>query len=104
MSIGENIAKRREELGYTQEQLAEMVGYKHKSSINKIEKGVNDVSQSKIVALASALKCSVDYLLDGEGKPDNKDMKAEFIKYLSSISAQEKAELIKLMTDILANQ
>ena len=52
MGIGEKIKKRREELGYTQEELAKKMGYKSRSSINKIEVGINDVAQSKIVEFA----------------------------------------------------
>lgn len=54
-SIGENICRRRVELGMTQEELAEKLGYKSKSSINKIELGVNDLPQRKIVLFAKAL-------------------------------------------------
>jgi transcriptional regulator with XRE-family HTH domain len=42
-------------LGLTQEELAKMMGYKSKSTINKIELGVNDIPQSKIVQFAKAL-------------------------------------------------
>lgn len=54
-TIGENIGKRRKELGMTQEELAERLGYKSKSSINKIEAGINDLPQKKIVDFAKAL-------------------------------------------------
>ena len=37
MSIGQRIKSRREELGMSQEDLAHRIGYKSKSSINKIE-------------------------------------------------------------------
>ena len=37
MEIGERIKKRREELGMSQEELAQKAGYKSRSSINKIE-------------------------------------------------------------------
>lgn len=56
--IGERIKARREELGLTQEELAEMVGYKGKSSINKIETGFQDVPRAKIPAFAKALRIS----------------------------------------------
>lgn len=57
-TIGRNISKRRKELGITQEELAERMGYKSKSSINKIEMGVNDLPQRKIAAFADALNTS----------------------------------------------
>ena len=43
--VGKNIKKRRIALGLTQEDLAKKLGYKSKSTINKIEKGINDISQ-----------------------------------------------------------
>ena len=53
--IGENIRKKRIELGMTQEELANCVGYSSKTTINKIEQGVNDVPQNKIVKFAEVL-------------------------------------------------
>ena len=38
--VGKNIKKRRIALGLTQEDLAKKLGYKSKSTINKIEKGI----------------------------------------------------------------
>lgn len=53
--IGENIRKRRIELGMTQEDLAKKVGYRSKTTINKIEKGVNDIPLQKVIVIAKAL-------------------------------------------------
>ena len=39
-TIGANIKRRREELGITQEELSKRLGFKSKSSINKIELGI----------------------------------------------------------------
>lgn len=63
VNIGANIKRRREELGLTQEELAERLGYKSKSSINKIELGVNDLPQKKIVQFAKALNTSPSLLM-----------------------------------------
>ncbi len=59
----ENIRRRREELGISQEELANMLGYKSRSSINKIEKGINDIPQSKIVEFANALRITPEELM-----------------------------------------
>lgn len=56
LTIGDRIKIRREELGMTQLELAEKAGFKSKSSINKIELGVQGLSQSKIKAVAEALR------------------------------------------------
>ena len=61
--IGVRIMERRQQLGLTQEDLAFRMGYKTKSAINKIELGINDVSQSKVVKFAEALNTSVAYLM-----------------------------------------
>lgn len=53
--IGNNIKRRREELGITQAELAHALGYKSKSTINKIEMGINDITHTKIVSFANAL-------------------------------------------------
>ncbi len=54
-NIGKLIKQRRERLGLTQEELAKKLGYKGKSSINKIELGIVDVPRAKVPAFASAL-------------------------------------------------
>lgn len=59
---------RRKELGITQEELALKMGYKSKSTINKIELGKNDIPQSKVVKFAEVLQTSVAYLMGWEEK------------------------------------
>ena len=63
MAIGEKIKLRREQLEWTQEELAKRMGYKSKSTINKIELGINDVVQSKIVQFSDVLNVSIAYLM-----------------------------------------
>lgn len=75
MSIGKQIKKRREELNWSQEELASKMGYKTKSSINKIELGVNDIPQSKIKQFSEVLGVSIAYLMEWEkdaSKPEQK--------------------------------
>ena len=72
MTFGERVKARRIELGWTQEELAEKMGYKSKSSINKIELGINDVTQSKIIKFAEVMNTSVEYLMGwDEAVPTN---------------------------------
>ena len=61
------IRQRREELGMSQEELASRMGYRSKSSITKIEKGVNDIPQNKLEDFAAALETSTAWLLGLEG-------------------------------------
>lgn len=65
-TVGKNIMKRRKELGMTQEELATRMGYKSKSTINKIELGINDIVQSKVVKFAEVLDTTVGYIMGWE--------------------------------------
>lgn len=62
-NIGTRIKERREELGMSQDELAIKMGYKSRSTIAKIEKGVNDVVQSNIMKFAEVLSTSPAYLM-----------------------------------------
>ena len=57
------IRQRREALGISQEELAARMGYRSKSSITKIEKGINDIPQNKLEAFAAALDTTPGWLL-----------------------------------------
>ena len=70
LDLYKKIRARREELNMSQDELAKKLGYKSRSSINKIEKGENDIPQSKIVAFARALDTSPETLM-GWGKHAN---------------------------------
>ena len=61
--LSTRVRLRREELGLSQEQLAQRMGYRSKSSITKLEKGVNDIPQAKLEELAAALETTPAYLL-----------------------------------------
>ena len=112
-SIGENISKRRRELGITQEELAERLGYKSKSSINKIEMGINDLPQRKIVQFAEALETTPATLMgwvDEEISRKNDRMvqlitlmrrDAEFLEMadaLSKLSPEKRASIKQLLS------
>ena len=78
MTIGDRIRIRREKLNMSQEKLAFKLGYKSRSSINKIELGERELPQSKIKAIADALNTTPAYIMgwvgDNSGKkPQNMD-------------------------------
>lgn len=64
MNIYERIKLRRTELDMTQEELALKVGYKSRSAINKIEKGLRNINNLQIIKFAQALNTTTTYLLD----------------------------------------
>ena len=62
-SLGERIRSQRRLRGLTQEQLAERAGISF-AFVGHIERGTRKLSVATLIALARALDCSVDYLLD----------------------------------------
>jgi len=54
--LSTRVRLRREQLGLSQEELARRMGYRSRSSITKLEKGINDLPQSKVEELAQAKK------------------------------------------------
>ena len=74
-NIGENIRRAREKAGLTQDELAQKLGYKTRSSIAKIESGTNDIPRSKIVSIANALGISPSALMGWGRELDDLDWK-----------------------------
>ena len=63
MSVGANIRQRRFQLRMTQQELAEAMGYRTRSTIAKIESGENDVSQRKLQKFAAVLDTTPEALI-----------------------------------------
>lgn len=78
MSIGKRIRKRRKELKMSQDELARRMGYKSRSTINKIEKDINDITQTKIVAFAKVLKTTPAYIMGWEDEKNDLSYDVEF--------------------------
>ncbi len=73
LPLYKNIKLRRTELKMSQDTLAELTGYKDRSSIAKIEKGEVDLAESKIREFAKALKVSPQELM-GWDEPDEEPL------------------------------
>lgn len=72
LELYKNIKKKREELGLSQQELADLLGYKSRSTIAKIESGENDIPQSKIMAFAEALQTTPGKLMGWSEERENK--------------------------------
>ena len=111
MNTADIIKKRREELGLSQEELAAKLGYKSRSSINKIELGLSDIPFSKIPLFAKALEIEPEILMGWEKNKKQEESNIEMntvingdefvmIPLYSSISAgygSEEAEFIEMI-------
>lgn len=82
--FGSRVKEKRISEKMTQEELALKVGYTSRSSINKIELGLVDVPQSKIVAIANALNTTPFYLMGIESPQQKNDTIADVVIRLRS--------------------
>lgn len=69
MSLADRVRIRREELKLSQEELAQRLGYKSRSSVNKVECG-REISQKVIVRYAEALGVTPAYLMGWDEEPE----------------------------------
>lgn len=73
MTFGERVKKARERRGITQQEFADRLGYKNKSTITKIENDTNDVTRTKIIEMSRILGVSIGYLMGWEEMPEEED-------------------------------
>lgn len=66
MGIAENVKKRRLQLGLSQQELADKLGYKTRSTITRIEAGENSIPENKLARFAKVLDTTVEYLKTGK--------------------------------------
>lgn len=93
MTLGEKVKRKREELKLSQEELAEKMGYKSKTSIHKIEQGITDLPLSKVEELAKVLDLKVAYLMGWtEEKPQPQ---SNLDKIISQLTPEELVQLEK---------
>lgn len=106
MKLYENIKRLRKEKGLTQDELARMAGYTDRSSIAKIERGVVDLSQSKIKQFADIFGVSQSSLMgweeDKKETAINNDSgvceaKQRLLDLAQNCSDEEAAKLLQLM-------
>jgi repressor LexA len=103
LNLYKNIKERRIELKMSQDTLAELTGYRDRSSIAKIEKGEVDISESKIREFAKALKVSPRKLMGWDEHTTqsellSQDKKGVVINVLGRVAAGIPLEAI---TDII---
>lgn len=99
-TIGDRIKTRRIELDMSQEELAKLVGYKSRSSINKIESDGRLLPQKKIVEIANALGVTPAYIMGWDEPEEPKSSllpPAQYHKYkvLGSIACGSPIEAIQ---------
>lgn len=109
MNIGERIKYRRIELGMSQEELACKLGYKSRSSINKIEHDASGLPQTKIKAIAAALDTTPGYIMGWEEEKKEKPIEddglsenvRELVEFVKSVPEEKAVMIQKVIQSIL---
>jgi repressor LexA len=101
--IGSRILELRKQAGLTQQELANKIGYKSKSAINKIELGLRDISQSKILLFANALNVTPLYLMGIEKTTVTKE-ETELISLINQLNEEEVKELYNYIDYIISKR
>lgn len=108
--VYENIKKFRLQAQMSQSELAKRTGYTDRSSIAKIEKGLVDLSQSKIKQFADVFGVTPGELMGWEEKsaPDNgsglSKAKQELLALAENCSEEEAERLLQVMELILGKK
>jgi DNA-binding XRE family transcriptional regulator len=111
--LGERIRTRRNQLGLTQDELAKKMGYKSRSSINKIEIGENDIPQSKIVKFSKVLDTTPSYLMGWTDNPKefvlkdlttNLPMEIEILKEARKQLGLEYSDIVRILKHLVSEE
>lgn len=97
--IGERCRKARETAGYTQEQLADLIGVSTQF-LSDAERGVTGMSVNTIVKLCGVLNISADFLLLGIEEPDKLESPLSIYARMRRLSPQER-ELVEEVTNLM---
>lgn len=101
--IGDRIKKRRKELGYTQEHLAEKLlvssGY-----ISQIERGITRINLDTLGQIANLLECDIADFLSSSNFANKNYMEQDINLLYQRLNATERSMLYKLLTTYLKNK
>ncbi len=81
--LGEKIKEIRLKEGLSQEAFAKELGYNSRSTINKIEKGINEISYDKLMLLLRKYEITMDELFDRNDKENFEPLTSDSVLYIS---------------------
>ena len=100
MTTYERIRFLREKRWFSQQELAQKIGYKSRAAICRIEAGERDVNRDKIVLLANALDTTPAYLMGCEDDPSPESTDEQLLELIDLLSDEQKASLIEFIKQI----
>lgn len=95
MSLGDRIKERREELGWTQDVLAEKAGIS-KGFLSDLENSKRNVGADTLLDIAKVLGLSLDYLMTGEGEKKVREV-VEIPADLAELAERENIPFPKIL-------
>lgn len=98
--IADRIRELRIARGMTQGELAQALGLKSRSSINKIEKDAYELGLDKIKKIAKALDVDPDYLVFG----DRDDKKKEIEELVDRLSDNQRDAVLAFLRTLTADR
>ncbi len=107
--VGARIRERRTMLGYTQQQLADMIGVTYQQA-HKYERGINRISAGRLYEITRVLNVPITYFFEGlEGSEEDamnprQRMCLELARNFASISNQRHQEALSQLARALAVQ
>lgn len=102
MTVGERIKQKRIELGISQDELAQKMGYASKSAVSRTENSGDNIGRKRVIAYAEALGCEPSDLMGwkSEELDESYSIKSEndfLIEIEKMDSVQRKELLMKLL-------
>lgn len=107
-TVGERIRRRRNELGWTQDVLAEKAGIS-KGFLSDLENGKRSVGADTLLDIARVLSLSLDYLMTGKA-PEAEATEVQIPSSLASFAAKaglsfrQTLTLLDMQTQIVAHR
>ena len=102
-SIGQNIRKRRDEIGITQETLAERVGLST-SYMGAIERGEKLPKLTVFIRITNALEISADRLLSGVLAVGNEIVASDLSKRIAHLPGSEQRRILNVVQAMIADR
>ena len=110
MKIGNNLRKLREDKGYTQQQMADLI-HTHRSGYSKIENNQQEISINALVLIAKEFGLNVDdiiYYDERNGVPKEISMTdkvaLEQLQLINELDKEEKSILLKLIETFVSKK
>lgn len=107
MSLGENIAKKRKELGWTQKEFADQVGV-HKAHVTRIENDRLRPNPTTLERIAKAFEVSVDELFGVQSQEQTTGIRDSKLlvafQAAQELNEEDKAMVLKIVQAFLTKQ